>query len=108
MNLFSVESTFDASRLTFFFTADGRVDFRQLVKILVKQFRVRIEMRQVGIRNQAKMCGGLGRCGRRVLLFIIHGKIRAGIDPHGQTAGTVAQPDQNLGPVRPVDVLPDL
>ncbi|PID39818.1 MAG: stage 0 sporulation protein [Proteobacteria bacterium] len=64
MNLFSVESTFDANRLTFFFTADGRVDFRQLVKILVKQFRTRIEMRQVGIRNQAKMCGGLGRCGR--------------------------------------------
>ena len=64
MNLFSVESTFDASRLTFFFTADGRVDFRQLVKILVKRFKVRIEMRQVGIRNQAKMCGGLGRCGR--------------------------------------------
>jgi cell fate regulator YaaT (PSP1 superfamily) len=64
MNLFSVESTFDASRLTFFFTADGRVDFRQLVKMLVKQFRVRIEMRQVGIRNQAKMCGGIGRCGR--------------------------------------------
>lgn len=64
MNLFSVEATFDASRLTFFFTADGRVDFRQLVKMLVQQFRVRIEMRQVGIRNQAKMCGGLGRCGR--------------------------------------------
>jgi cell fate regulator YaaT (PSP1 superfamily) len=64
MNLFSVEATFDASRLTFFFTADGRVDFRQLVKMLVKQFRARIEMRQVGIRNQAKMCGGLGRCGR--------------------------------------------
>ncbi|NNG02450.1 MAG: stage 0 sporulation family protein [Desulfobacteraceae bacterium] len=64
MNLFSVESTFDTSRLTFFFTADGRVDFRQLVKTLVKEFRVRIEMRQVGIRNQAKMCGGVGRCGR--------------------------------------------
>lgn len=64
MNLFTVEATFDASRLTFFFTADGRVDFRQLVKILVKEFHVRIEMRQVGIRNQAKMCGGLGRCGR--------------------------------------------
>ena len=64
MNLFSVESTFDASRLTFFFTADGRVDFRKLVKTLVKEFRTRIEMRQVGIRNQAKMCGGLGRCGR--------------------------------------------
>ena len=64
MNLFTVESTFDASRLTFFFTADGRVDFRQLVKNLVKEFHLRIEMRQVGIRNQAKMCGGLGRCGR--------------------------------------------
>lgn len=64
MNLFAVEATFDATRLTFFFTADGRVDFRQLVKMLVKQFRARIEMRQVGIRNQAKMCGGLGRCGR--------------------------------------------
>ncbi len=64
MNLFSVESTFDANKLTFFFTAEGRVDFRELVKILVKEFRTRIEMRQVGIRNQAKMCGGLGRCGR--------------------------------------------
>jgi cell fate regulator YaaT (PSP1 superfamily) len=64
MNLFTVEATFDASRLTFFFTADGRVDFRQLVKMLVQKYRVRIEMRQVGIRNQAKMCGGVGRCGR--------------------------------------------
>ncbi len=66
MNLFAVESTFDTSKLTFFFTADGRVDFRELVKILVRQFRLRIEMRQVGIRNQAKMCGGLGRCGREI------------------------------------------
>lgn len=66
MNLFAVESSFDASKLTFFFTADGRVDFRELVKILVKEFHTRIEMRQVGIRNQAKMCGGLGRCGREL------------------------------------------
>ena len=64
MNLFSVESTFDAGKLTFYFTAEGRVDFRELIKMLLKEFRVRIEMRQVGIRNQAKMCGGLGRCGR--------------------------------------------
>ncbi len=64
MNLFSVESTFDTSKLTFYFTADGRVDFRELIKMLLKEFRIRIEMRQVGIRNQAKMCGGLGRCGR--------------------------------------------
>lgn len=65
MNLFSVESTFDGSKLTFFFTADGRIDFRQLVKMLVRELGCRIEMRQVGIRNQTKMTGGLGRCGRR-------------------------------------------
>ncbi len=66
MNLFSVESTFDSTKLTFYFTAEGRVDFRQLVKMLVKEYRIRIEMRQVGIRNQAKMCGGIGRCGRMI------------------------------------------
>jgi len=66
MNLFSVESSFDADKLTFFFTSEGRVDFRQLVKSLVKKFGVRIEMRQVGIRNKAKMCGGIGRCGREI------------------------------------------
>lgn len=66
MNLFAVEATFDGGRLTFFFTAEGRIDFRQLVKLLVKAYRTRIEMRQVGIRNQAKMCGGIGRCGRQL------------------------------------------
>ena len=66
MNLFSVESTFDTKKLTFFYTADGRVDFRELVKILVKEYRIRIEMRQVGIRNQSKQCGGMGRCGREI------------------------------------------
>ncbi len=66
MNLFNIESNFDTSKLTFYFTADGRVDFRKLVKMLVKEFRTKIEMRQVGIRNQAKMCGGIGRCGREL------------------------------------------
>ena len=66
MNLFSVESLFDNSKLTFFFTSEGRVDFRQLVKKLVKEFGIRVEMRQVGIRNQAKICGGIGRCGREL------------------------------------------
>jgi cell fate regulator YaaT (PSP1 superfamily) len=66
MNLFSVEKSFDGSKYIFFFTAEGRVDFRQLVKMLVKELGVRIEMRQVGIRNQAKMCGGIGRCGRQL------------------------------------------
>jgi len=66
MNLFSVEKSFDGNKYIFFFTAEGRVDFRQLVKMLVKELGVRIEMRQVGIRNQAKMCGGIGRCGRQL------------------------------------------
>jgi len=66
MNLFSVEKSFDGNKYVFFFTAEGRVDFRQLVKMLVKELGVRIEMRQVGIRNQAKMCGGIGRCGRQL------------------------------------------
>ncbi len=66
MNLFAVENTFDGSKLTFFFTSENRVDFRQLVKMLVKELGVRIEMRQVGIRNQAKLCGGIGRCGREI------------------------------------------
>jgi cell fate regulator YaaT (PSP1 superfamily) len=64
MNLFTVEKSFDGGKYTFFFTAESRVDFRQLLKMLVKELAARIEMRQVGIRNQAKMCGGLGRCGR--------------------------------------------
>lgn len=66
MNLVSVESLFDGSKLTFYYTADGRVDFRELVKMLVKRFRVRIEMRQIGVRNRAKMCGGIGRCGNEL------------------------------------------
>ncbi len=66
MNLFSVESTFDRNKLIFFYTADGRVDFRELVKLLVKEYNIRIEMRQVGIRNLAKHCGGVGKCGREL------------------------------------------
>jgi cell fate regulator YaaT (PSP1 superfamily) len=66
MNLFSVEKSFDGNKYIFFFTSEGRIDFRQLVKMLVKELGARIEMRQVGIRNQAKMCGGIGRCGREL------------------------------------------
>lgn len=74
MNLFQVECSFDHRRLTFFFTADGRVDFRQLIKLLSRELKVRIEMRQVGIRNQAKLCGGMGRCGREFCCSTYMGK----------------------------------
>ncbi|MBE6632524.1 MAG: stage 0 sporulation protein [Ruminococcaceae bacterium] len=64
MKLTGAEYTFDNSKLLFYFTADGRVDFRDLVKDLASVFRTRIEMRQIGIRDEAKMMGGLGVCGR--------------------------------------------
>ena len=64
MNLVDVEYTFDNSKLLFYFTADGRVDFRELVKNLAAIFKTRIELRQIGIRDEAKIMGGLGSCGR--------------------------------------------
>ena len=64
MSLVSVERRFDGSKVVVYFTADGRVDFRALVKDLVQEFRTRIEMRQIGVRQQAKIVGGLGPCGR--------------------------------------------
>ena len=64
MNLVDVEYTFDGGKILFYFTADGRVDFRELVKDLASIFRTRIELRQIGVRDKAKMIGGLGVCGR--------------------------------------------
>ena len=64
MKLIRAEYTFDASKIIFYFTADGRVDFRELVKDLASIFRIRIELRQVGVRDEAKMMGGIGECGR--------------------------------------------
>ena len=64
MKLIDVEYTFDNSKVIFYFTADGRVDFRELVKDLAAVFRMRIELRQIGVRDEAKMLGGVGNCGR--------------------------------------------
>ena len=66
MKLIEVEYTFDRNKILFYFTAEGRVDFRELVKDLAAQFRTRIELRQVGVRDEAKMVGGLGICGREL------------------------------------------
>ena len=64
MDLTDVEYTFDGSKVIFYFTAEGRVDFRELVKDLAQEFHTRIELRQIGVRDEAKMLGGLGICGR--------------------------------------------
>jgi len=66
MKLVSVEYTFDGSKILFYFTANGRVDFRALVKNLASVFKTRIELKQIGVRDEAKMMGGLGLCGRPV------------------------------------------
>ncbi|MBO9131282.1 stage 0 sporulation family protein [Bacillus sp. 165] len=64
MKLVDVEYTFDRNKVIFYFTADGRIDFRELVKDLAAIFRTRIELRQIGVRDEAKMLGGIGPCGR--------------------------------------------
>ena len=69
MKLVSVRYFFNEKKGIFYYTADGRIDFRQLVKDLAKEFKMRIEMRQVGVRDEAKMVGGLGVCGRYLCCF---------------------------------------
>lgn len=64
MKLVDVEYTFDGNKILFYFTADGRIDFRELVKDLAAKFKTRIELRQIGVRDEAKMQGGLGVCGK--------------------------------------------
>ena len=66
MKLVDVECSFEGNKTMFFFTSDGRVDFRELVKDLASVFRNRIELRQIGVRDEAKMLGGLGCCGREL------------------------------------------
>jgi cell fate regulator YaaT (PSP1 superfamily) len=66
MKLVEVEALFEGNKMIFFFTADSRVDFRKLVKDLARRFRCKVEMRQIGVRNEAKMLGGLGNCGREL------------------------------------------
>lgn len=66
MKLIEVEYSFDRSRIIFYFTAEGRVDFRELVRDLASRFKARIEMRQIGVRDEARMLGGIGCCGRQL------------------------------------------
>ncbi|MDI6716321.1 MAG: stage 0 sporulation family protein [Actinomycetota bacterium] len=73
MKLIEVEYVFDRSKIIFYFTADGRVDFRELVKDLAAVFKTRIELRQIGVRDEAKMVGGLGPCGQRLCCTVFLG-----------------------------------
>lgn len=74
MKIVGVEYAFDGSKLTFFFTAEGRIDFRELVRDLAATFRTRIEMRQIGVRDEAKILGGMGCCGRELCCYAFLGE----------------------------------
>ena len=79
MKLVDAEYTFDNNKLLFYFTADGRIDFRELVKDLASVFRTRIELRQIGVRDETKILGGIGICGRPPLLQYLSLRICPGI-----------------------------
>ena len=108
MKLTRVEQAFDGSRLVFYFTADGRVDFRELVRELAAEFRTRIEMRQIGVRDEAKMIGGYGTCGRPLCCTTFLHVVRAGVDQDGEAAGPEPEPVEAVRAVRPAEVLPAL
>jgi cell fate regulator YaaT (PSP1 superfamily) len=102
MELIKAEYNFDGSRLTFFFTADKRVDFRALVRDLARTFRTRIELRQVGPRDEAKLLGGIGPCGR---LLYVSARFRACLDQDGEGSGSAAQSQQDQRRVRAAALL---
>lgn len=76
MKLIDVDYTFDMGKIIFFFTADGRIDFRELVRDLAAVFRTRIELRQIGLRDEAKMVGGIGCCGRSLCCATFLGEFK--------------------------------
>ena len=93
MKLVEAEYTFDNNKLLFYFTADGRVDFRELVKDLASVFRTRIELRQIGVRDETKILGGVGIC--------------AGIHQNGERAESFPESHENIRGLRAFDVLPE-
>ena len=102
MKLVECEYTFDGNKILFYFTAEGRVDFRELVKDLASVFKTRIELRQIGVRDEARACPGMGVCGRP---FCCQTFLP---DQDGQGSEPVAQSDQDLRGLRPIDVLPEV
>ena len=107
MKLVDVECSFEGNKITFYFTSDGRVDFRELVKDLAGVFRSRIELRQIGVRDEAKMLGGLGMCGRDLCCSRFLTEFQRQ-HQDGQGPGAIAQPHQDFRRLRPPNVLPQI
>lgn len=105
MKLVDVEYTLDRNKILFYFTADGRIDFRDLVKDLAGVFRTRIELRQIGVPGREQNAGRLGYLRPAVLLQPFSAGFPAGVHQNGQGTGTLAQSGQNQRQLRPPDVL---
>ena len=108
MKLTRVEQLFDGSRLIFYFTAEGRVDFRELVRELASEFHTRIEMRQIGARDEAKMLGGYGSCGRPLCCTTWLNAFEPVSIKMAKQQDLSLNPSRLSGPVRPLEVLPPL
>ena len=106
MKLIDVEYTFDGNKILFYFTADGRIDFRELVKDLAAVFRTRIELRQIGVRDETKIRGRDRHLRPSAVLQHIPDGIFGGIDQDGERAESFPEPDKDLGRMREADVLP--
>ena len=105
MKLIDAEYTFDNNKVLFYFTADGRIDFRELVKDLASVFKTRIELRQIGVRDETKIRGGIGICGRSSVLPQLSVGFRTGIHQDGEGAESVPESDEDLRSLRQTDVL---
>ena len=105
MKLVEAEYTFDNNKLLFYFTADGRIDFRELVKDLAAVFRTRIELRQIGVRDETKIMGGYRDLWTSTVLSHIPFRVCTGIDQNGEGAESFPESDQDFRCVRQTDVL---
>ena len=105
MKLIDVEYTFDNNKILFYFTADGRIDFRELVKDLAAVFKTRIELRQIGVRDETKIMGGIGICGRAFVLSYLSVRVCAGIHQDGKRTESVFKSDKDFRCLRKTDVL---
>ena len=106
MKLVDVEYTFDGNKILFYFTADGRIDFRELVKDLAAVFRTRIELRQIGVRDETKLKGGIGICGRPLCCSTYLTEFSAVSIKMAKEQNLSPEPDEDLGRMRTTDVLP--
>jgi cell fate regulator YaaT (PSP1 superfamily) len=108
MKVSEVEWQWDRNKLTIYFTAERRVDFRQLVRDLARTFRTRIELKQIGVRDEAALLGGVGRCGRELCCSTWLREIKPISLQLAKGPEPVAQPHADLRHLRPADVLPHL